>query len=57
MVSLYFMFNVEDLLVHVALVGLTERQAIGQAGWIGEEVLTSTDFIIVLVIIIHVEQR
>ena len=57
MVSLYFMLDVEDLLVHVALVGLTERQAIGQAGWIGEEVLTSTDFIIVLVIIIHVEPR
>lgn len=31
-VSLYFMLDVEDLLVHVAFVGLAERQAIGQTG-------------------------
>lgn len=31
-VSLYFMLDVEDLLVHVAFVGLAERQAVGQAG-------------------------
>lgn len=31
-ISLNFMLNVEDLLVHVTFVGLAEGQAIGQTG-------------------------